>query len=46
MLTSHHVAEEDKTGLREAYGYLDLIELRRRIDEFQVHLLQSLSSDE
>jgi hypothetical protein len=44
-LASHHVAEEDKTELREAYGYLDLIELRRRIDELQVQLLQSLSPD-
>jgi hypothetical protein len=44
-LASHHVAEEDKTELREAYGYLDLIELRRRIDDLQVQLLQSLSPD-
>jgi len=46
VLASHHVAEEDKAELREAYGYLDLIELRRRIDQLQVHLLQSLSPAE
>jgi len=29
--------------LREAYGYLDLIELRRSIDDLQVQLLRTLS---
>jgi hypothetical protein len=46
VLASHQVAGEDKTALREAYGYLDLFELRRRIDELQVHLVQSLSYGE
>jgi len=46
VLASHHVSDKDKAELREAYGYLDLLELRRRIDELQVHLLQSLSYNE
>jgi hypothetical protein len=43
VLASDHVSDEDKAELREAYGYLDLIELRRRIDELQEQLLHSLS---
>ena len=43
VLASPDVSEEDKDELREAYGYLDLIELRRRINELQDQLLQSLS---
>jgi hypothetical protein len=35
VLASNHVSDEDKTELREAYGYLNLIDLRRRIDELQ-----------
>jgi hypothetical protein len=42
-LDSHDVSEDDKTELREAYGYLDLVDLRRRIDELQEQLLRSLS---
>lgn len=43
VLTNPSVSEEDKAELREAYGYLDLIELRRSIDDLQVQLLQTLS---
>ena len=43
VLASPSVSEEDKAELQEAYGYLDLIELRRGIDDLQVQLLQTLS---
>lgn len=43
-LASDHVSEEDKAELREAYGHLDLPELRRRIDELQLQLLETLSN--
>jgi hypothetical protein len=43
VLASPHVSEEDKAELQEAYGYLDLIELRRGINELQVRVLQTLS---
>jgi hypothetical protein len=43
VLASPTVSEEDKAELGEAYGYLDLIELRRGIDELQAQLLQTLS---
>ena len=43
VLASPSVSEEDKAELREMYGYLDLIELRRGIDDLQVQLLQTLS---
>jgi hypothetical protein len=43
VLASDHVSKEDKAELREAYGYLDLVELRRRIDELQAQILQTLS---
>ena len=43
VLASHHVSDENKAELREAYGYLNLIDLRRRIDELQEQLLHSLS---
>jgi hypothetical protein len=43
VLTSEHVSDEDKAELQEAYGYLNLIDLRRRIDELQEQLLHSLS---
>lgn len=43
VLASPSVSEEDKAELREAYGYLDLIELRRSIDDLQVQLLRTLS---
>jgi hypothetical protein len=43
VLASDHVSKEDQAELREAYGYLDLVELRRRIDELQAQILQTLS---
>jgi hypothetical protein len=43
VLASDHVSDQDKAELREAYGYLDLMDLRRRIDELQEQLLRSLS---
>jgi hypothetical protein len=43
VMTDDHVSEDDKAELREAYGYLDLIELRHRLDELQLHLLRSLA---
>jgi hypothetical protein len=43
VLASDHVSDEDKAELREAYSYLNLINLRRRIDELQEQLLRSLS---
>jgi hypothetical protein len=43
VLASHHVSEDDKAQLQEAYGYLNLIDLRQRIDELQERLLASLS---
>jgi hypothetical protein len=33
VLASEHVSEEDKAELQDAYDYLNLIDLRRRIDE-------------
>ena len=43
LLASDHVSDEYKAELQEAYGYLDLVDLRRRIDELQEQLLRSLS---
>jgi hypothetical protein len=43
VLASDYVSDQDRAELREAYGYLDLIDLRRRIDELQGQLLRSLS---
>jgi hypothetical protein len=45
LLASPYVSDEDKAELREAYGYLDLVDLRRRIDDLQVRLLETLSPD-
>lgn len=42
-LDSHDVSEDDKAELQEAYSYLDLVDLRQRIDELQERLLHSLS---
>jgi hypothetical protein len=42
LLANPSVSAEDKAELQEAYGYLDLIELRRGIGEVQVHLLRTL----
>jgi hypothetical protein len=41
-LASPYISDEDKDELREAYGYLDLIELRHRINELQEQLVKSL----
>jgi len=43
VLDSPHVSEEDKAELREAYGYLDLLHLRKRIDELQEQILATVS---
>jgi len=43
VLASDDISLDDKAELQEAYGYLDLVELRRRIDELQVQILQTLS---
>ena len=43
LLANHHVSDENKAELREAYSYLDLINLRQRIDELQRQLVRSLS---
>jgi hypothetical protein len=43
VLASGHASKEDQAELQEAYGYLDLVELRQRIDELQAQILQTLS---
>ena len=43
VLASDDVSEDKRAELQEAYGYLDLVELRRRIDDLQVQILQTLS---
>jgi hypothetical protein len=43
-LNSPHISEADKAELREAYGHLDLVSLRRRIDELLDELLSTLSA--
>ena len=43
VLASGHASKEDQAELQEAYGYLDLVELRRRIDELQAQILRTLS---
>lgn len=42
-LNSTHISEADKAELREAYGYLDLLSLRRRMDELLDELLAMVS---
>lgn len=42
VLNSPHVSETDKAELQEAYGYLDLVLLRQRINELQDQLLATL----
>jgi len=42
LLASPSISDDDKAELQEAYGYLDLIDLRRRIDELQAQLLRTL----
>jgi hypothetical protein len=43
VLNSPHISEADKAALREAYSHLDLLALRRRIDELLDELLATLS---
>jgi len=43
VLNSDHVSEEDKAQLRETYGYLNLVDLRRRINELQDQLLATVA---
>jgi hypothetical protein len=43
VLASPHVLEEGKAELREAYGCLDLLSLRRCIDALLDQLLETLS---
>lgn len=43
VLASPHVSEEDKAALREAYSYLDLVQLRLRINQLLDQLLETLS---
>jgi hypothetical protein len=42
VLASKHVSDSDKAELREAYGYLNLIELRRQIDGLHAQLQRTL----
>ena len=42
-LASDHISEVDKDTLRETYSYLDLLDLRRRIDELLDQLLDTLT---
>jgi hypothetical protein len=46
VLDSDNVSEEDKAELQEAYSYLDLLNLRQRINELQDQLLETLSQTE
>lgn len=43
VLNSPHLSDQDKAELREAYSYLDLCALRRRICELQDQLLASVA---
>jgi hypothetical protein len=42
VLASPDVSDEDKAALREAYGYLDLVQLRMRINQTLDQLLETL----
>jgi hypothetical protein len=42
VLESDHVSDSDKAELQEAYGYLDLMALRRQIDGLQDQLQRTL----
>jgi hypothetical protein len=44
VLESEHVSDSDKAELREAYGYLNLIELRRQIDGLHTRLQRTFLS--
>jgi hypothetical protein len=41
-LASPHVSEQDKAALQQAYGYLDLVQLRMRINQVLDQLLETL----
>jgi hypothetical protein len=43
VLASPDVSEEHKAQLRETYAVLDLVQLRRQIDDLQDQLLRSVS---
>ena len=43
VLGSSHISDADKAELREAYEHLNLVSLKRRIDELQDQLLATLS---
>ncbi len=42
VLACPHVSEEDKAQLQETYALLDLVQLRRQIDDLQDQLLDSV----
>ena len=42
VLESEHVSDSDKAELLEAYGYLNLMDLRRQIDGLQNQLNRTL----
>ncbi len=44
VLASSHVSEEHEAQLRETYDMLDLVHLRRQINELQSQLLSSVST--
>lgn len=44
LLASPHVSEETKTTLQETYGYLDLMQLRTRIDQTLDRLLETVAN--
>lgn len=43
VLASPHVSEEDKMALRETYGYLNLVQLRIRLNQLTDQLLKTVS---
>jgi hypothetical protein len=44
VLASPDVSEEHKAELRETYGLLDLVDLRRQINELQDEILSTVST--
>ncbi len=44
VLASPHVSEEHKAELRETYDLLDLVDLRRQINELQDEILSTVST--
>jgi hypothetical protein len=43
-LSSPDVSEEHKAQLRETYALLDLVQLRRQVDDLQSQLLDSAAT--